>query len=70
MGGEISGDNRQSFNINVAIAGATGEIATNAIKLQARVDMQNIPYKGGGPAVIAVVSAEFEKNKRRKHGPT
>lgn len=46
--------------INVAIAGATGEIATNALKLQARVDMKNIPYKGGSPAVIAIVAGESD----------
>ena len=51
---------RSPGKLNVAIAGATGEIATNAIKLQARVDMKNIPYKGGSPAVIAVVSGESD----------
>lgn len=44
--------------INVAIAGATGEIATNAIKMMAQIDMNNVPYKGGAPALIAVVSGE------------
>jgi tripartite-type tricarboxylate transporter receptor subunit TctC len=46
--------------LNAAIAGATGEIATNALKLQARVDMKNIPYKGGSPALIAIVSGESD----------
>jgi tripartite-type tricarboxylate transporter receptor subunit TctC len=46
--------------LNAAIAGATGEIATNALKLQARVDMKNIPYKGGAPALIAIVSGESD----------
>jgi tripartite-type tricarboxylate transporter receptor subunit TctC len=45
-------------SINVAIAGATGEIATNAIKAMAGVDLNNVPYKGGAPAVIAVISGE------------
>jgi tripartite-type tricarboxylate transporter receptor subunit TctC len=45
-------------SINVAIAGATGEIATNAIKIMAGVDLNNVPYKGGAPAVIAVISGE------------
>ena len=44
--------------INVAIAGATGEIATNAIKTMAQIDLNKIPYKGGAPAVIAVISGE------------
>jgi tripartite-type tricarboxylate transporter receptor subunit TctC len=42
----------------VAIAGATGEIATNAIKAMAGIEMNNVPYKGGAPAVIAVMSGE------------
>jgi len=46
--------------LNAAIAGATGEIATNALKLQAKVDMRNIPYKGGVPAVVAIVSGESD----------
>ncbi len=45
-------------SINAAIAGATGEIATNAIKLMAGVEINNVPYKGGPPAVIAVISGE------------
>ncbi len=45
-------------SINVAIAGATGEIATNAIKAMAGIEMNNVPYKGGAPAVIAVMSGE------------
>jgi len=46
--------------LNIAIAGATGELAGNALKLQAGIDMKNIPYKGGGPATIAVVSGESD----------
>jgi tripartite-type tricarboxylate transporter receptor subunit TctC len=46
--------------LNIAIAGATGELAGNAIKLQAGIDMKNIPYKGGGPATIAVISGESD----------
>ena len=45
-------------SVNVAIAGATGEIATNSIKAMAGIDMNNVPYKGGAPAVIAVISGE------------
>ncbi len=44
--------------LNIAIAGATGEVAGNAFKLQAQIEMNNVNYKGGGPAVIAVISGE------------
>jgi tripartite-type tricarboxylate transporter receptor subunit TctC len=46
--------------LNIAIAGATGEVATNALKLQGRIDMTNIPYKGGPPALIAIISGEVD----------
>jgi tripartite-type tricarboxylate transporter receptor subunit TctC len=42
----------------IAIAGATGEIATNALKQQAGIDMTNVNYKGGAPAVAAILSNE------------
>jgi len=46
--------------LNVAIAGAAGELAGNALKLQAKIDMTNIPYKGGAVATIAVLSGEAD----------
>lgn len=46
--------------LNVAIAGAAGELMGNALKLQAKVDMINIPYKGGSQAAIAVMSGEAD----------
>lgn len=48
----------QSGKVNAAIAGATGEIATNAIKMMTGANMNNVPYKGGIPAVIAVSAGE------------
>jgi len=44
--------------LNIAIAGATGEVAGNALKLQAGIDMNNVNYKGGGPAVIAIIAGD------------
>ena len=46
--------------INIAVAGATGEIAGNLIKLQGHADMNNIPYKGGAPAMTAVMGNESQ----------
>ncbi len=46
--------------LNVAVAGATGEIAGNAIMLQTGINMKNIPYKGGAPATIAILSGESD----------
>ena len=46
--------------LNIAIAGATGEIAGNAMMLATGVEMKNIPYKGGAPATIAILSGESD----------
>jgi tripartite-type tricarboxylate transporter receptor subunit TctC len=46
--------------LNFAIAGATGEVAGNALKLQAGLDIKNIPYRGAGPAVVALISGESD----------
>lgn len=51
---------RMPGRLNVAVAGATGEIAGNAIKLQGGFDMKNIPFKGGVPATISVISGETD----------
>ena len=46
--------------LNIAVAGATGEVAGNALQLQAKIKMQNVPYKGGGQAIIAVIAGESD----------
>lgn len=51
---------RAPGKLNVAIAGAAGELMGNALKLQGKADMQNIHYKGGGQALIAVLSGESD----------
>jgi tripartite-type tricarboxylate transporter receptor subunit TctC len=51
---------KKGSRVNVAVAGATGELAGNAIKIMAKVNMTNIPYKGGAPATIAVLSGESD----------
>lgn len=51
---------RAPGKINIAVAGATGEIAGNLIKLQGKIELNNIPYKGGAPAVTAVMSNESQ----------
>jgi tripartite-type tricarboxylate transporter receptor subunit TctC len=48
--------------VNFAIAGATGEIAVNVFKKQAQIDANNVNYKGGSPAVFAVISGEAQLN--------
>lgn len=51
---------RSPGKLNVAIAGAAGELAGNALMLQAKIDMKNINYKGGAQAALAVMSGEAD----------
>jgi len=51
---------RSPGKLNVAVAGAAGELMGNALKLQAKINMTNIPYKGGAQATIAVLSGEAD----------
>jgi tripartite-type tricarboxylate transporter receptor subunit TctC len=51
---------RAPGKLNIAIAGATGEIAGNMIKLLAHIEMNNIPYKGAIPAMMDVASNESQ----------
>ena len=60
VGELITEAKRAPGKLNIAVAGATGEIAGNLIKLQGRIEMNNVPYKGGSPAIIAVVSNESQ----------
>lgn len=60
VGELINEAKRAPGKLNIAVAGATGEIAGNLIKLQGKIEMNNVPYKGGSPAIIAVVSNESQ----------
>jgi tripartite-type tricarboxylate transporter receptor subunit TctC len=46
--------------LNVAVAGAAGELMGNALMLQTKIDMKNINYKGGSQAALAVMSGEAD----------
>jgi tripartite-type tricarboxylate transporter receptor subunit TctC len=46
--------------LNVAIAGAAGELMGNAMKIDGKIKMTNVHYKGGGQALIAVLSGEAD----------
>jgi len=51
---------RAPGKINIAVAGATGELSGNLIKLLGGIDLNNIPYKGGAPAITALFSNESQ----------
>lgn len=51
---------RAPAKLNIGVAGATGEVAGNLIKLQGQIKMNNVPYKGGAGAVTAVMANESQ----------
>jgi tripartite-type tricarboxylate transporter receptor subunit TctC len=46
--------------LNVAIAGATGELAGNALWAQLGVRLTNVNYKGSAPSTLAILSGEAD----------
>lgn len=46
--------------LNVAVAGATGELAGDALWYRLKLKMTNVRYKGSAPSELAVVSGETD----------
>ncbi len=46
--------------INIAIAGANGQVGTDVLKSMAGIQLNNVPYKGSSPSELAVMSGEVE----------
>ena len=51
---------KQPGKLNVAIPGATGQLAGDALWSQLQVTMTNIHYKGSAPSELALVSGEAD----------
>jgi tripartite-type tricarboxylate transporter receptor subunit TctC len=51
-----------ALNFGSAGHGSGGHLAGELFKLQAGVNAQHIPYKGTGPALIALLSGEYQFN--------
>ena len=45
---------------NIAIPGATGELAGDALWSQLQLKMTNVPYSGSAPAMLAVMAGEAD----------
>ena len=45
---------------NIAIAGATGQLAGDALWARLGIQMNNVPYKGSSPSEMAVVAGESQ----------
>ncbi len=51
---------KEPGKLNVGIAGATGQLAGDALWAQTQITMNNVHYKGSGPTELALVSGEIE----------
>jgi tripartite-type tricarboxylate transporter receptor subunit TctC len=51
---------KQPGKLNIAIAGATGELAGDALWSQLQLKMTNVNYKGSAPSTLAVASGEAD----------
>ena len=51
---------KQPGKTNVAIAGATGQLAGDALWPRLQIQMNNVPYKGSAPSEMAVLAGETQ----------
>lgn len=51
---------KQPGKTNIAIPGATGELAGDALWSQLQLKMTNVPYRGSAPALLAVMAGEAD----------
>lgn len=51
---------KQPGKLNIAIPGATGELAGDALWAQLQLKMTNVPYRGSAPSLLAVMSGEAD----------
>jgi tripartite-type tricarboxylate transporter receptor subunit TctC len=56
----VSAAKKDPDKINIAIAGANGQVATEVLKSSTGIKLNNVPYKGSSPSEIAVMSGEVE----------
>jgi len=56
----IAAARKEPGKLNVAVAGASGQLAGEALKAQMKITLNNIPYKGGSPAMFSVISGESD----------
>lgn len=51
---------KESGKLNIGIAGATGQLAGEALKAQTQITLNNVHYKGSSPTEFAVLQGEVE----------
>jgi len=56
----VAAAKKEPGKINVAVAGANGQVATEVLRFEAGIRLNNVPYKGSSPSEVAVMSGEVE----------
>ena len=51
---------KESGKLNIGVAGATGQLAGEALKAQTQIVLNNVNYKGSAPTEFAVLQGEVE----------
>jgi len=51
---------KEPDKLNIGVAGATGQLAGEALKAQSRIALNNVLYKGSAPAEFAVLQGEIQ----------
>ena len=51
---------KESGKLNIGVAGATGQLAGEALKAQTQITLNNVHYKGSSPTEFAVLQGEVE----------
>jgi len=51
---------KQPGKLNVSVAGATGELAGDALWFQVQIQITNVHYKGSSPATLALLTGETD----------
>ncbi len=51
---------KDSGKLNIGVAGATGQLAGEALKAQTQIALNNVHYKGSAPTEFAVLQGEVE----------
>jgi len=57
---ELSRRNRAPLNAAINVAGSTSHLSAEMFKQLAGVNVTTVPYKGGGPSMVAVMGGEVD----------
>jgi tripartite-type tricarboxylate transporter receptor subunit TctC len=57
---ELARKNPSKLNVALTVSGSTSHLAAEMFKQLAGISITSVPYKGGGPAMLAMISGEVD----------